>query len=357
MSPQPEEGGGTADESSPLLASNNKSQTNVRSLQGRLSPSTTGEPASERAYYGLSPSSPSPLFRPNMLQRPRSTSSSKSTGTPHTHHHRLHQSDDIPSIPIQSPAMDSLSRTESTPTLAATSHSESHSTNHDAIIRDVIIGFSDGLTVPFALTAGLSSLGNTRIVIMGGLAELFSGMISMGLGAYLAAASERQHWEAEHARESWEVDNCPAMERAEIHDILADYGISKEASDMVVRDLCKRENKSDWVRFMMDFELRLSEPDVGRAWISALTMGLSYFVGGLIPMIPYFFVKNAIQGLAISCAITVVVLLAFGYLKSWVTIRTKKAGLWGAVETLVIGALAAGTSYAIVRGLDSGGSG
>lgn len=191
---------------------------------------------------------------------------------------------------------------------------------------------------------------------MGGLAELFSGMISMGLGAYLAAASERQHWEAEHARESWEVDHCPTMERAEIYDILADYGISKEASDMVVRDLCKRENKGDWVRFMMDFELRLSEPDVGRAWVSALTMGLSYFVGGLIPMIPYFFVADAMMGLGISCAITVVVLLVFGYLKSWVTIRTKKAGLWGAVETLIIGALAAGTSYAIVRGLDSGGS-
>lgn len=354
MTPQPTADGGTVDESSPLLA--NKSHTSIRSLDQRLSPSATGEPPSERAYYGLSPPSPSPLFRPNMLQRPRSSSISKTTEASHTQHHHLSQSNGIPSVPIAQSATVAPSRTGSTATLTARSHSESHSTNHDAIIRDVIIGFSDGLTVPFALTAGLSSLGNTRLVIMGGLAELFSGMISMGLGAYLAAASERQHWEAEHARESWEVDHCPTMERAEIYDILADYGISKEASDMVVRDLCKRENKGDWVRFMMDFELRLSEPDVGRAWVSALTMGLSYFVGGLIPMIPYFFVADAMMGLGISCAITVVVLLVFGYLKSWVTIRTKKAGLWGAVETLIIGALAAGTSYAIVRGLDSGGS-
>ncbi|KAM7212143.1 VIT family domain containing protein [Rhypophila decipiens] len=259
----------------------------------------------------------------------------------HTHHNHLPQSDDgIPSVSIRSQSL--ASRRESTATLTGPPHGEQHSTNHNEIIRDVIIGFSDGLTVPFALTAGLSSLGNTRLVIMGGLAELFSGMISMGLGAYLAAASERQHWEAEHARESWEVDHCPAMERAEIYDILADYGISKEAGDMVVRDLCKRENKTDWVRFMMDFELRLSEPDVGRAWVSAFTMGLSYFVGGLIPMVPYFFMGSAMSALGVSCVITAVVLLAFGYLKSWVTIRTRKAGLWGAVQTLVIGALAMG---------------
>jgi predicted membrane protein (TIGR00267 family) len=107
---------------------------------------------------------------------------------------------------------------------------------------------------------------------------------------------------------------------------------------------------------MMDFELRLPEPDAGRAWSSALTMGLSYFVGGLIPMLPYFFMRRAEQALLVSVVITVVILLVFGFLKNWVAIRTRKAGVWGAVQTLIVGALAAGTSYAIVRALDNAGS-
>ncbi|KAK3944399.1 VIT family-domain-containing protein [Diplogelasinospora grovesii] len=235
-------------------------------------------------------------------------------------------------------------------TVPAAPHVESHS-NYDAVLRDVILGFSDGLTVPFALTAGLSSLGSTKLVIMGGLAELFSGMISMGLGAYLAGVTERQHWEAEHARECWEVDHVPDMERNEIFEILAEYGISRAAAEPLARELCK--DKEQWVRFMMDFELRLPEPDVSRAWISALTMGMSYFVGGLVPMLPYFFMDRADSALLVSVAITAVILLAFGYLKNWVTIRTKKAGFWGAMQTLIIGAAAAGTSYAIVRLLDT----
>ncbi|KAK4101278.1 DUF125-domain-containing protein [Parathielavia hyrcaniae] len=233
-------------------------------------------------------------------------------------------------------------------------HTEKHMGQYDAVVRDVIIGFSDGLTVPFALTAGLSSLGNTKLVIMGGLAELCSGMISMGLGAYLAADTERQHWDAEFARESAEVDTVPAMERAEIYDILANYGVSQAAAAPLVRELTADRDK--WVRFMMDFELRLPEPDVGRAWASAATMGLSYFVGGLIPMLPYFFLNRAEKALLVSVVITVVILLLFGFLKNWVTIRTRKAGFWGAVQTLIVGALAAGTSYAIVRALDNTGS-
>ncbi|KAK3312931.1 VIT family-domain-containing protein [Apodospora peruviana] len=275
------------------------------------SPSAIDVPSSERAH------SPSSRLRPNMINR---ISSSTTVNQCH-------------------------------PQVVGQPHIESHISNYDAVLRDIIIGFSDGLTVPFALTAGLSSLGNTKIVIMGGLAELFSGMISMGLGAYLAAASERQHWEAEHARESWEVDHVPEMERKEIYEILAGYGVSADAAAPLVRELCA--DKNEWVRFMMDFELRLPEPDVGRAWVSAVTMGMSYFVGGLIPMLPYFFMEEAQQALWVSVAITVVILLAFGYMKSWVTIRTKKAGVWGALQTLVVGALAAGTSYAIVRLLDS----
>ncbi|KAJ4289943.1 Protein ccc1 [Collariella sp. IMI 366227] len=232
-------------------------------------------------------------------------------------------------------------------------HVEKHMGQFDSIMRDVIIGFSDGLTVPFALTAGLSSLGNTKIVIMGGLAELCSGMISMGLGAYLAADTERQHWEAEFARECTEVDTMPAIEEAEVYGILADYGVGHTAAEPLVRELTA--DKAKWVRFMMDFELRLPEPDVGRAWVSAATMGFSYFVGGLIPMLPYFFMARAQDALWVSVGVTVVILLAFGFLKNWVAIRTRKAGVWGAVQTLIVGALAAGTSYGIVRMLDNAG--
>ncbi|KAK3689268.1 VIT family-domain-containing protein [Podospora appendiculata] len=249
-------------------------------------------------------------------------------------------------LPLLRPGL--LSRVTS----SAPAHIEKHTSNHDAVLRDLIIGFSDGLTVPFALTAGLSSLGSTKLVIMGGLAELFSGAISMGLGAYLAGVTERQHWEAEHAREVWEVDNVPDMERSEIYDILAGYGVSREAATPMVRELCA--DKKRWVSFMMDFELRLPEPDVSRAWVSALTMGLSYFIGGLVPMLPYFVMQTAMHALAVSVAITAVILVVFGFMKNWVTIRTRRAGLWGALETLCIGAAAAGTSYLIVRLLDRG---
>lgn len=249
----------------------------------------------------------------------------------------------------------SFNRTPSAAAANGTEHTENHNNNsYSDVLRDVIIGFADGLTVPFALTAGLSSLGSTRLVVMGGLAELFSGMISMGLGAYLAAATEAQHYAAEHARECWEVEHVPDVERTEVFDILARYGVSRAAAAPVVRELCA--DKEQWVRFMMDLELRLAEPDKGRAWISAATMGLSYFVGGLVPMIPYFVMDVARDALFVSIGITVVILLGFGYVKSYVTIRTRKAGLWGAMQTLVIGALAAGTSYAIVRLLDSGDS-
>lgn len=152
-------------------------------------------------------------------------------------------------------------------------HAEHHSDNNGAVIRDITIGFADGLTVPFALTAGLSSLGSTKLVVIGGLAELFSGMISMGLGAYLAAATERQQWEAEYARECWEVDHCPDREREEIYEVLEKYGISRDGAKGVVDELCVHTSKGKerWVQFMMDFELQLPEPDTTAAWKSALT--------------------------------------------------------------------------------------
>ena len=225
--------------------------------------------------------------------------------------------------------------------------------DYNDIIRDIIIGFSDGLTVPFALTAGLSSLGNAKIVIMGGLAELFSGMISMGLGAYLAAVTERDSYNYQEVVQIDEIECKPEEQRSEIYCLLEKYHISRATAKPFIEDLCK--NHEQWARFMMDFALKLDRPNVNRAWISAVTMGLSYFIGGLIPMIPYFVMSQVMDALYVSIAVTVVVLLVFGYVKNYVTIRNHRAGLSGALQTLVIGMLAAGTSYGIVRLLDAGG--
>ncbi|KUL91148.1 hypothetical protein ZTR_00754 [Talaromyces verruculosus] len=199
------------------------------------------------------------------------------------------------------------------PSIETLSPQDAHIANesysgHGDIIRDIIIGFADGLTVPFALTAGLSSLGSSKLVIVGGLAELFSGAISMGLGAYLAAVTDREHYKTEAARE-------------------------------------KRE-------FMMAFELKLEEPNVSRAWISSATMGLSYFIGGLLPMIPYFAMTNVTHALFVSIGITFVILIAFGFIKNYIMIKTTQSGLWGALQTLIVGTLAAGTSYGIVYEID-----
>ncbi|QUC17448.1 uncharacterized protein UV8b_01689 [Ustilaginoidea virens] len=222
------------------------------------------------------------------------------------------------------------------------------------LLRDVIIGFSDGLTVPFALTAGLSSLGSTRLVIMGGLAELFSGMISMGLGAYLAAVTERDAYASRRRREDARGAACPPEERrAEVLAVLVDrYRVSGRAAAPLADELCADRDR--WVRFRMDVGLRADAPDAHAAWASGLTMGLSYLVGGLIPMLPYFAAGDARTALGVSVAVTVVILLGFGYAKNWVAIRNHRAGVWGAAQTLVIGVLAAGTSYAIVKVLDRG---
>ncbi|KAJ5489375.1 Vacuolar iron transporter 1 [Penicillium diatomitis] len=245
----------------------------------------------------------------------------------------------------------SLPRTEPRIELPRVTHaaSERHSDLGD-IIRDITIGFADGLTVPFALTAGLSSLGSSKIVIVGGLAELFSGAISMGLGAYLAAVTDRDHYSSEEAREREEVLTKPGAEQEECLEILDGYGISREASQSVVD--CLTRDPEQWIRFMMDFELKLEKPNVSRAWISAATMGLSYFIGGLLPMIPYFAMKNTTHALFISIGITIVVCILFGFLKNFAIIKTKRAGFYGAAQTLIVGAIAAGTSYGIVYGVD-----
>ncbi|KAK5013300.1 Protein ccc1 [Cryomyces antarcticus] len=238
----------------------------------------------------------------------------------------------------------------SSTTVNAFPHEEKH-TRHSDIVRDVIIGFSDGLTVPFALTAGLSSLGSARLVILGGLAELFSGSISMGLGAYLAGVTERKHYEVEEARERREVKEQPAAEEDEIYEIMGGYGLDRATVHPMVMAL--KENPDAWVKFMMDFELKLEKPRLSREWISGLMMGLSYFIGGLVPMIPYFIYKNVNHALFTSIGITVLILLGFGYAKAVVTGTSQKDAVWSALQTLMLGAIAAGSSYGIVRGVDS----
>ncbi|ORY04689.1 Ccc1 family, partial [Clohesyomyces aquaticus] len=228
-------------------------------------------------------------------------------------------------------------------------HHEKH-TEHGAVVRDAIIGFADGLTVPFALTAGLSSIGSSKLVIIGGLAELFAGSISMGLGAYLAALTEKKHYEVEEERERREVEEMPEAEEEEIYEIFQPYGVKRETVRGVVEEL--KEDKESWVRFMMQFELNLVKPKVSRLYISALVMGLSYLLGGLIPMIPYFAIPNVTKALFVSIGITVVMLLSFGYVKAIVTGTTRKAAVWSAFQTLAVGVLAAAASYGIVRGID-----
>jgi predicted membrane protein (TIGR00267 family) len=141
------------------------------------------------------------------------------------------------------------------------------------------------------------------------------------------------------------------VEREEIYDLLQRYNISRAAATPLVDELCR--SPEQWVRFMMDFELRLDKPNVSRAWVSAATMGVSYFLGGLVPMLPYFAMTDVTSALFVSIAITMVILLAFGYTKSWITLKSNRLAVWGAFHTLLIGTLAAATSYGIVRAIDS----
>ncbi|KAG9663776.1 DUF125-domain-containing protein, partial [Aureobasidium melanogenum] len=236
--------------------------------------------------------------------------------------------------------------------MSSPTNTEKHITNND-LMRNFIIGFSDGLTVPFALTSGLSSLGSSRLVVLAGLAELFSGAISMGLSSFLAASTDAAQYAVEMARKKTEIEECPLEEEQEIYDIFAEYGIERCHAFMVVERL--KQDPEMWVKFMMDFELKLTKPNRAGAWIEGLVMGLSYLLvtGGILPMIPYFASKRTNDALFTSIGITVVILIVFGYGKSAIVGNPKKDSLLSACYTLIVGVVAAGTSYGIVRGLDS----
>ena len=225
-----------------------------------------------------------------------------------------------------------------------TPHVEKHFTGTETI-RDIVIGMSDGLTVPFALAAGLSGIANsTAIVITGGLAEIAAGSIAMGLGGYLAAKSDAEHYASERATEQREVDLIPDKEREEVELLLLTYGLEKKQSTLVANALSKRPEA--WIDFMMRFELGLEKPDPKRALTSALTIGLSYVVGGLVPLAPYMLIHNAGLALIYSVIFTLMALLVFGYIKGRFTGAPPiRSGL----QTALIGGLAAAAAFAIAR--------
>jgi vacuolar iron transporter family protein len=218
-----------------------------------------------------------------------------------------------------------------------------------AVVRDVVIGMSDGLTVPFALAAGLSgAVDSSRLVVLAGLAEIAAGSIAMGLGGYLAAQGDAEHYANERLREEREIVERTRDEEEEIYEIFDQYGVSREESTPVLEALKRRPQA--WVDFMMRFELGLEEPERNRAGRSALTIAFSYIVGGLVPLLPYMTGTHISSALNASVAITLVALLIFGGVKG----RLTGAGtVRSALQTLIIGGLAAGAAYLLARWLSA----
>jgi vacuolar iron transporter family protein len=225
-------------------------------------------------------------------------------------------------------------------------HVERHFTATE-IVRDIVIGMSDGLTVPFALAAGLSgAITATRIIVTAGLAEIAAGSIAMGLGGYLAARSDAEHYDSERRREQREVMEKPEAEKHEVMEVLETYGLTPEESRSVAEALCRRPEA--WVDFMMRFELGLEEPDRQRAMTSALTIAGAYVAGGFIPLAPYFFSLTAQSALSVSVGVTLGALLLFGYIKGRFT---GTAPVKSAVQTTLIGGLAAAAAFVIARAI------
>lgn len=225
-------------------------------------------------------------------------------------------------------------------------HTEKHFTAGDAV-RDVVIGMADGLTVPFALAAGLTgAIAQTELIITAGLAEIAAGSIAMGLGGFLAARSDAEHYRSERRREEYEVKVIPEEEALEVQEIFAAYGLNATESASVIESL--RRRPQDWVRFMMRFELGLEPPQPGRAWKSALTIAGAYIVGGLVPLSAYWVVDDVSAALRWSACTTLLALAIFGGVKGRFTgvpfVRS-------ALQTTVVGGLAAVAAFAIARAI------
>src|SRR5512132_2824570 len=227
-----------------------------------------------------------------------------------------------------------------------TRHTETHFTSSESV-RAVVIGMADGLTVPFALAAGLSgAVAQTSIVVTAGLAEIAAGSIAMGLGGYLAARSDAEHYANERRREHAEVRDIPAAETTEVTDVLGSYGVSAEAAAPVVSAL--KDRPEAWVDFMMRFELGLETPDPKRALVSAATIAGAYIAGGLIPLAPYFIFAVAGRALAVSVGFTLLALVVFGYVKGHFT---GARPIRSALQTALVGGLAAAAAFGIARAI------
>lgn len=223
-------------------------------------------------------------------------------------------------------------------------HEEKHLESSDTI-RDIVIGMSDGLTVPFALAAGLSgAVHSSGIVVTAGIAEIVAGSIAMGLGGFLAGRTEADHYASELKREYEEVDRVPEQEKLEVREVFADFGLSEHLQHEIAEEMAKDKDK--WVDFMMRFELGLEKPQDNRATKSAITIGISYIIGGIIPLSPYFFIDDSRTALSYSVIITIICLFVFGYFKSKVT---GQPALMGALKVVFIGALAAGAAFLMAR--------
>jgi len=223
-------------------------------------------------------------------------------------------------------------------------HTETHLKSSDAL-RDIVIGMSDGLTVPFALAAGLSgAVSSSTIIVIAGIAEICAGSIAMGLGGYLAGKTEQDHYQSEVKREYDEVENKRDLEIEETKEFFANIGLSEALQKQATEEIA--QDKDRWVNFMMKYELGLEKPDPKRATKSALNIGLSYIAGGIIPLSPYFFISNSTDALKISVVATLICLFVFGYFKSRITGINP---LWGAIKVTLIGALAASAAFGVAK--------
>jgi VIT1/CCC1 family predicted Fe2+/Mn2+ transporter len=227
-----------------------------------------------------------------------------------------------------------------------TPHIERHFTGSETV-KDIVIGMADGLTVPFALAAGLSgAIETTGIIVTAGLAEIAAGSIAMGLGGYMAAKSDAEHYDSERAREVVEVSEKAEIEASEVAEVLRSYGLTTEESTVIVDALRKRPQA--WVDFMMRFELGLEKPNPRRALISAATIAGAYIAGGFIPLGPYVVLSSARNALTVSAVTTLIALGAFGYIKGRFT---GAPPVRSSIQTVFIGGLAAGVAFLIARAI------
>ncbi|KAJ5086687.1 hypothetical protein NUU61_007994 [Penicillium alfredii] len=245
------------------------------------------------------------------------------------------------------------------PDNSSSSGSSTRARINPRVVSDAILGLSDGLTVPFALSAGLSALGNTKVVVLGGLAELAAGAISMGLGGYVGAKSEAESYETTVRETQHLIETGPHETQLIVHDTFSPYGLSDAAIADITRDLHASQDRLR--EFLLAFHHRETAPDCNQAWISALTLALGYFVGGFIPLIPYFIATSVRVALYWSIGVMALTLLAFGYVKTcivrgWTGHENVVAGVRGGVQMCCVGGVAAGAAIALVQLIDTGGA-